>query len=90
MKESELQKKISDALGKAGWLVIKLERTNWNGIPDLMALRNGKIIFLEVKTENGRVAELQKHRIETLNRLGFFAAVVKKVDDINVFIYKGL
>lgn len=88
MRESEIQRKIAEKLGKSGWLVIKLERTNWNGIPDLMALRNGKAIFIEVKTDKGVVAELQKHRIETLNRLGFYAIVARDMKDIETLCYK--
>ena len=90
MRESELQTKIKDKLTKAGWLVVKLEKTSWNGIPDLMCIRKGIVIFLEVKTENGVVAPLQEHRIKTLNAYGCFSRVVRSIDDIDVFIYKNL
>ena len=88
MKESEIQSKIRDKLTKSGWLVIKLEKTSWNGIPDLMCIRRGNVIFLEVKTESNVVAPLQQHRIETLNKLGFFSRVVRSLEDIEVFTYK--
>lgn len=90
MSEAELQKKIKDRLTKHGWLVIKLIQTNINGIPDLLCIRFGRTIFLEVKTEKGIVSELQKHRIEQLNKLGIFACVVNKLEDIDVFCYKNL
>ena len=88
MRESELQTKIKDKLTKSGWLVVKLERTSWNGIPDLMCIRKGNVIFLEVKTESGIIAPLQDHRIKTLNAIGCFARVVRSVDDVDVFTYK--
>lgn len=87
MRESEIQRQIIERLGKSGWLVVKLERTNWNGIPDLLCLRNGVAIFIEVKAEKGVVAELQKHRLETLNRLGFYAIVARSVNDIQTLCY---
>ena len=90
MKESELQTKIKDKLTKSGWLVVKLEKTSWNGIPDLMCIRKGNVIFLEVKTEIGIVAPLQEHRIEVLNAYGCFARVVRSLDDVDIFCYKNL
>ena len=88
MKESQIQSKIRDKLTKSGWLVIKLEKTSWNGIPDLMCIRKGNVIFLEVKTESGIIAPLQEHRIKTLNAIGCFARVVRSVEDVDVFTYK--
>ncbi len=54
-----------------GFLVIKLIKTSCNGIPDLMALKDGKTIFIEVKQPNGVLSELQKLRIKQLRDLGF-------------------
>lgn len=88
MRESELQTKIAERLRKHGWLVIKLMKTSWNGIPDLMCIRKGNVMFLEIKTGQGVVSELQKHRIETLNNIGVFARVVRDLSDIDLFCYK--
>ena len=88
MKESELQTKIKDRLSKHNWLVVKLITTNWNGIPDLMCMRKGVTIFLEVKTETGVLAPLQEHRIKTLNAIGIHSRVVRSLEDIDVYCYK--
>lgn len=71
MLEQQLQKKIINQLQKEGWLCIKLIKTNWNGIPDLLCLRNGFTMFVEVKRENGKLSELQKVRIKDLKEKGF-------------------
>ena len=89
MRDSELQKLIKDRLIKNGWSVIKLIQTNMNGIPDLMCIRKGKVIFLEVKTEKGIVAPLQQKRIDELNKHEVFAKVVRAVEDVDIFCYKG-
>ena len=54
-----------------GYLVVKLINTNCNGIPDLMCLKDGKVIFIEVKQPTGILSELQKLRIKQLTDLGF-------------------
>lgn len=47
-------------------------------IPDLMALKEGKTIFIEVKEENDTLKELQKFRIDELIKQGFTAFCIKK------------
>jgi Holliday junction resolvase len=71
MTEQQIQKKITDQLTKEGWYVIKLIKTTTNGIPDLMALRNGFTRFIEVKTPKGVLSEIQKFRIKQLQRMDF-------------------
>ena len=83
MKESEIQRKITLQLEKRGWLVVKLIKTTMNGIPDLMALKCGKTVFIEVKTEIGEVSELQKFRHEQLKKQGFTVFVWNKFEDFS-------
>ena len=52
-------------------MCIKLIKTNKNGIPDLMCLKDGVTMFIEVKRPNGKLSELQKIRIKQLRDLGF-------------------
>ena len=52
-------------------MCIKLIKTNKNGIPDLMCLKDGITMFIEVKRPNGKLSELQKIRIKQLKDLGF-------------------
>ncbi len=54
-----------------GFLVVKLIKTSCNGIPDLICLKDGKVIFIEVKQPTGVLSELQKLRIKQLSDLGF-------------------
>ena len=71
MLESKIQTKIKKKLEAEGWLVIKLIRTSVNGIPDILALKNGKSIFIEVKQPTGKISEVQKLRIKQLQEQGF-------------------
>jgi Holliday junction resolvase len=82
MTEQRIQKKITDQLTNDGWFVIKLMKTSINGIPDLMALRNGTTKFIEVKKPRGIISEIQKYRIKQLRKQGFEAVVMDGIDSI--------
>lgn len=84
MTESKIQKKIIDHYQNAGFMVVKLMKTNQNGIPDLMVLKNGICKFVEVKKPGGKISQLQKYRIDKLRQQGFEAVVM---DGINSTIH---
>jgi Holliday junction resolvase len=75
MLESARQTKIKKQLEKEGYFVIKLIKTSVNGIPDLMALKNGDTIFIEVKQPKGVLSEIQKYRIKELREKGFLVYI---------------
>ena len=71
MTEQQIQSKRIKELESQGYYVIKLIKTNKNGIPDLIAIPpNSEVIFSEVKTPKGKVSELQKHRLNELEKYG--------------------
>jgi len=82
MTESQIQKKIIDNFTDRGFLVVKLMKTNTNGIPDLMVLKDGVCKFIEVKKPNGKISELQKYRIKQLRKQKFDAVVMDGIDSI--------
>ena len=82
MTESQIQKKIIDNFTNRGFLVVKLMKTNTNGIPDLMVLKDGVCKFIEVKKPNGKISELQKYRIKQLRKQNFEAVVMDGIDSI--------
>ena len=63
-------------------MVVKLIQTNCNGIPDLMCLKNGKTIFIEVKQPGREATELQKYRHAELIKQGFTVHVLTTEKDI--------
>jgi len=71
MTESKIQAKRIKQLEAEGFYVLKLMKTNKNGIPDLIAIpKDAPVLFSEIKTKKGRVSELQKYRIEELKKHG--------------------
>ena len=76
MTEQQVQSKKIKELEAEGYYVLKLIKTNKNGIPDLLALHpTNKVLFVEVKTKKGRVSKLQEYRIKELKEYGFNAEV---------------
>jgi Holliday junction resolvase len=82
MRESIIQTQIKKYLETNGWMVIKLIQTSCNGIPDLMALKNGRTVFVEVKQPGKKPNDLQQYRIEKLHKAGFAAIAATSVADV--------
>lgn len=78
MTEQQIQAKRIKELEGQGYYVIKLIKTNKNGIPDLIAIPpNSDVIFNEIKTEKGKVSKLQEYRIEELKKHGIKVEIYK-------------
>jgi len=72
MTEQQVQAKKIKELESKGYYVLKLIKTNKNGIPDLVALHPDKeVLFVEVKTKKGKVSKLQEYRLKELEEYGF-------------------
>jgi hypothetical protein len=69
--EQQIQKKRIQELESEGYYVIKLVKTNKNGIPDLIAIPpNSDVLFSEVKKPTGKVSKLQEYRLKELKEYG--------------------
>ena len=78
MTEQQIQKKRIDQLEAKGYYVLKLIKTNKNGIPDIVAIPpNTPVIFSEVKTKTGKVSKIQEYRLKELESYGFVVEIFK-------------
>lgn len=78
MTEQQIQSKRIKQLEAQGYYVIKLVKTNKNGIPDLIAIPpDSGVLFCEVKTKNGRVSKLQEYRLKELSEHGCITEVFR-------------
>lgn len=78
MTEQQIQSKLIKKLEADGYYVIKLVKTNKNGIPDIIAIPpNSNVEFIEVKTPTGRVSDLQKFRHKELLEHGCIVEVYR-------------
>jgi hypothetical protein len=79
MTEQQIQSNRIKELEAQGYYVIKLIRTNKNGIPDLIAIPpNSDVLFSEVKKPGGKLSKLQEFRIKELNQIGIKTEVYGK------------
>ena len=71
MTAQQIQAKRIKELESQGFYVIKLIKTNKNGIPDLIAIPPGaNVLFSEIKTPNGRLSKLQEYRLKEVEKHG--------------------
>lgn len=78
MTEQQIQSKRIKELEEEGYYVIKLIKTNKNGIPDLIAIpKDSDVLFSEIKKPTGKVSALQKYRIKELEAYGIRTEIYK-------------
>lgn len=78
MTEQQIQTKRIKQLEAEGYYVLKLVKTNKNGIPDVLAIPpNSEVIFSEIKTPKGKVSKLQEYRLKELKEYGFRTEVFR-------------
>ena len=79
--EAMLVKRVKERGGKC----IKL--TGYVGIPDrLVLMPGGRITFVELKTEIGKLSEAQIFWREELNSLGFSVKVINSLNNLEQFL----
>lgn len=95
MTEHDIQNSIRLELSKRGWCVfranvgkVKMADGRWfdtglpKGFSDLFAVKDGRIVFLEVKDATGKAREDQKNFLRTMQtRYGCSAGIVRSVED---------
>ena len=79
MTERSLTTTIARALSDRGAWVFKVHGNGWQraGVPDLLVGYRGRLVGMEIKTQDGRVSPLQTREIESLRAAGCLAAVVR-------------
>lgn len=85
-KESSVQTSIKKYLKDNGWFVTKLISTSTAGIPDLMAIKNGQTIFVEVKRKGGKTSAIQDYRISELRQYGVKVFISDSLEDFKSLI----
>ena len=82
MTEQKIQFLIQGYLKKDGWLVNKLMAVTQGGTPDLIAHKQGKTLYIEVKKPGGRLSRIQEYRIAELRNEGIDVLVTDNLQDV--------
>lgn len=86
MQEKEIEKILVSEVKKIGGRAYKFVSPGNDGVPDrIVILPNQWPIFVELKTERGRLSSLQKVQLFRLNNLGQRVNVVKGMSGLIEF-----
>ena len=88
MKESEIESILVSEIRKAGGRAYKWVSPGNSGVPDrIVFLPGGKVIFVELKTDSGKVSAQQKIQINRIQSLGQDVRVVRGIRGLIDFFY---
>ena len=83
MRESEIEKRLKNAVKMRGVLALKFVSPNFNGVPDrLLLLPEGKAAFAELKATGRKMRSLQIKRKRQLEALGFLVYCIDGIEQI--------
>ena len=83
-KETYIRRSVSEALRRAGWdVTYHLQGLgSRKGFPDLTAMKDGKTVYIEIKTETGRQSDYQKEFERICINHGCKYILARSVNDI--------
>ncbi|MCI8388998.1 MAG: VRR-NUC domain-containing protein [Clostridiales bacterium] len=77
MLEKEIERRMKRAVEERGGMCCKFVSPGNPGVPDRMILiPGGRIVFVELKTETGRLAKIQEWQISEMRKRGADVRVV--------------
>lgn len=87
MKESAIEARLVRQVREMGGLCYKFVSPGNPGVPDrLIILPGGRVVFVELKTEVGRLANIQKWQLEEMRRRGADVRVLKGLEQVKQFV----
>jgi Holliday junction resolvase len=86
MLESKIQANIIKLFNKHGWVVLKIIKCNMNGISDLILFKDGKTLFIEVKSDIGKPSPMQLFRQKQLRQQGFTYEIINSLEQCSNLI----
>lgn len=83
MRESEIEKRLKNAVKMRDGRALKFVSPNFNGVPDrLLLLPEGKAAFAELKATGRKMRSLQIKRKRQLEALGFLVYCIDGIEQI--------
>jgi hypothetical protein len=81
--EKDIEREHRRHAKKAGYFVTKIEKTSTDGFPDRFYARDGRVVLIEWKKDDGDVSQIQEKRISELRSAGVEVYVVRDVKTAN-------
>lgn len=87
MKESQIEKYLVRKVKEHGGLCYKFTSPGNPGVPDrLIILPDGRTIYVELKTEVGRLANIQKWQRSEMEKRGADVRVLYGMEAVKAFL----
>lgn len=87
MKESQIEAKLVRMVRDRGGLCYKFVSPGNPGVPDrLIITPAGRTVYVELKTETGRLASIQKWQLREMQKRGADVRVVKGMDQARALV----
>ena len=85
MKESEIRAQVRDLLRWKGWFVYYLLQGLgcYPGLSDMVAVKNGRVIHIELKTRTGKQSDNQIQFQADIEAAGGEYRVVRCIEDVS-------
>ena len=83
-KETAIQNRIRDFLRMHGWYVMRHQQSlgSLKGMSDLTAIKDGKTIYIEVKTPRGHQSQYQKDFQQEIESHGGTYILARGIEDV--------
>ena len=83
MTEASIEKRLVEGVKKLGGICLKFVSPSTPGVPDRIVITaDGSVIFVELKTEIGRLSKIQKYVTGEMLKRGADVRIVKGLDQV--------
>lgn len=87
MRERDIEKKLVHEIRRMGGEAYKWTSPGNDGVPDrIVMLPGGKLIFVELKADDGTLRPVQRVQIGRIRKLGQEVHVVRGMDGLEEFL----
>lgn len=87
MKEAAIEAKLVRMVRERGGLCYKFVSPNQPGVPDRIIITpTGRVVFVELKTEIGRLAKIQKWQIGEMQKRNADVRVVRGLEEVKALV----
>jgi len=87
MSESQIERRLVQGVKAKGGMCLKFTSPGTPGVPDRIVLTpDGRVYFVELKTEIGRLAKIQRWVISEMQKHGAQVRVLHGTDAVKEFL----